>query len=90
MVEMNIDILNVINAVLDYKKFIVSNNYVVPKEGFNWFMETEAYYHSLPLPDGMGTNRNDFERILGYDNTDILKRLNNTNYSDLHYEIWKR
>lgn len=89
MVKMNIDILNVINAVLDYKKFIVSNNYVVPKEDFNWFMEAEAYYHSLPLPYGMGRNRSDFERILGYDNTDILNRLNNTNYSDLHYKTWK-
>lgn len=90
MVEMNIDILNVINAVLDYKKFIVSNNYVIPKEGFNWFMETEAYYHSLPLPDGMKRNRSDFERILGYNQIEILHKLNNTNYSDLHYEVWKK
>ena len=43
MVKMNEDILNVINAVLDYKKFIISNNYVVPKENFDWFMETESY-----------------------------------------------
>lgn len=47
MVKMNEDILNVINAVLDYKKFIISNNYVVPKENFDWFMETESYYHCL-------------------------------------------
>lgn len=90
MVEMNINILNVINAVLDYKKFIVSNNFVMPREDFDWFMETEAYYHSLPLPDGMGKNRNDFERILEYANTEILNRLNNTNYSNLRYEIWKK
>lgn len=89
MVKMNEDILNVINAVLDYKKFIISNNYVVPKENFDWFMETESYYHSLSLPNGMKKNRSDFEKILGYDKTEILHKLNNTNYSDLHHEIWK-
>lgn len=89
MVKMNEDILNVINAVLDYKKFIISNNYVEPKENFDWFTKTESYYYSLSLPDEMKKNRSDFERILGYDNTEILHKLNNTNYGDLRYEVWK-
>ncbi len=37
----------------------------------------------------MKKNRSDFEKILGYDKTEILHKLNNTNYSDLHHEIWK-
>lgn len=90
MVMMNKEILDVINSVIDYKKFICSHNAVIPKENFDWFTETEKYYHSLLLPEGMNKNRNDFERILRYANTEDLDRLNNTNYSDLHYTAWKR
>lgn len=90
MVEMTKEILDVINAVKDYKRYIISNNYIIPKDNFDWFVETEKYYHSLPLPEGMRANREDFERILAYDfHSDELERLNNTNYSDLHYTKWK-
>lgn len=85
------EILDIINAVLDYKKFITSHNYVVPKEDFDWFSDTEKYYHSLPLPEGMEKNRYDFERILDYGRgfAEKLEMLNRTNYSDLHYHKWK-
>lgn len=89
MVKMSTDILNVINAVLDYKKFVISNNYVDPKADFDWFTETEKYYYSLPLPSGMEKSRKDFEIILEYMNTGFLNRLNNTESVDLQYEIWK-
>lgn len=75
---------------IELQKFIISNNYVMPRDGFDWFLETEAYYYSLSLPDGMCKNRNDFERILEYANTEILNSLNNTNYSDLHRAMWKK
>lgn len=90
MVVMSKEILDVINTVIDYKKYICSHNFVVPKENFDWFSETEKYYHSLPLPQGMKRNRDDFEKIMSYANTKDLDRLNNTNYSDLRYTIWKR
>lgn len=35
MIAMNAEILNVINAVLDYKKFSISNNFVMRKDGFD-------------------------------------------------------
>lgn len=90
MVVMSKEILEIINAVLAYKRFITRHNFVCPKDNFDWFSETEKYYHSLPLPEGMKKNRNDFERILSYADTEDLERLNNTNYSDLHYSVWKR
>lgn len=89
MIKMSTDILNVINAVLDYKKFVISNNYVNPKTDFDWFAETEKYYYSLPLPSGMEKSRKDFETILRYTNTKILNRLNNMESGDLQCEIWK-
>lgn len=90
MMEMTKEILNVINAVRDYKRYIISDNYVMPKDNFDWFVETEKYYHSLSLPEGMRRNREDFERILNYDfHSEELRRLNNTNYNDLHFTKWK-
>ena len=90
-VPMSKEILDVINAVVYYGRFVVSQNYVVPKEGFDHFAEMEKYYHSLPLPEGMSKNRADFERILqiGWYSGKELGRLNNTNYSDLRYVPWK-
>lgn len=79
--EITCEILNIINVVRDYKQFIISQNYVKPKPDFDWFKETEKYYHSLPLPEGMKANRHDFERILYFD-TRLLQKLNNTNYDD--------
>lgn len=90
-VEMNKEILDVVNAVINYGRFITSNNYIIPKENFDHTKEMEEYYKSLPLPEGMSKNNNDFERILdlGWYNNKELERLNNTNYSDLHYSNWK-
>ncbi len=89
MVKMSKEILDVVNAVLTYKRFICSHNYLCPKENFDWYYETKKYYHSLTLPEGMKKNRNDFERILSCENSEDLKMLNNADPSDLHYFIWK-
>lgn len=90
-IPMSKEILDVINAVVYYGRYIMSNNYIVPKENFDHFAEMEKYYHSLPLPEGMAKNRADFERILqiGWYSGKELERLNSTNYSDLRYVSWK-
>ena len=90
-IPMSKEILDVINAVIYYGRYIMSHNYIVPKDGFDHFAEMEKYYHSLPLPEGMSKNRADFERILqiGWYSGKELERLNNTNYSDLRYVPWK-
>lgn len=81
------EILNVICAVIDYKNFVISNNYVVPKEGFDWYKETESYFRTLPLPDGMKNNLYYLDAILSYGASESgLEQLNilkNTNYEDL-------
>lgn len=64
MVYMNMDILNVICAVLDHKRFIISNNMINPKYDFSWYEENRKYYFSLDLPDGLSKNISDYERIL--------------------------
>ncbi len=89
-VAMTKEIMDVINAVISYGKFIRDHNYIIPQEGFDLFAEMEKYYHSLPLPDGMKKNRHDFERILqiGWYSDGELERLNNIAYSDLHQERW--
>lgn len=90
-VEMNKEILDVVNAVINYGRFIISNNYIIPTENFDHIKKMEEYYKSLPLPEGMNKNNSDFERILdlGWYSNKELESLNNTNYSDLHYTSWK-
>lgn len=91
MVEMSKEILEVINAVIYYGKYITSHNYIIPQKGFDQFTQMEEYYQSLPLPYGMDKNKEDFEHILsiGWYSGKELERLNSTNYSDLHYIRWK-
>lgn len=86
-IKMSIELLNVICAVLDYRRFISSNQMVFKNDNYDWFAETERYFNTLPLPDGMTHNRITFERILGYGaNTERLNKLNNTEYCDLEKE----
>ena len=89
-VAMTKEILDVINAVVSYGKFVRDHNYIIPKEDFDVYAEMEKYYHSLPLPANMKKSRHDFERILqiGWYSDEELERLNNTDYSDLHHERW--
>lgn len=85
--KMTVEILDIINAVVDYRRFIWSNNRVVPKPGFDWYEETESYFKTLPLPDGMKHNRITFKNILDYGiNKEMQERLevlNNTEEKDL-------
>lgn len=41
MVKMSKEILDVVNAVLTYKRFICSHNHLCPKENFDWYYETK-------------------------------------------------
>ena len=88
-IKMSIELLDVICAVLDYRRFILSNQRIVNKENFDDFTETENYFKTLPLPDGMKHNRNTFEKILNYAaDQERLERLNNTEYCDLEKEYF--
>lgn len=64
--KMNVEILNVIHAVLDFKRFVNSNNYIYPKEMQDPDEEAEAYYMNIPLPEELKHNKIDFERVLSY------------------------
>lgn len=83
-VKFNKEVLNVINAVKDYKKFIVSNNHIYNNDNFDWYVETEKYFKSLPLPKGLNPSMACLESILEFPKEE-LNILNGTNYSDLHY-----
>ena len=90
-VSMSKEILDVINAVVDYGRFVMSHNCVVPQDGFDQYALMEKYYHSLPLPEGMAKNRTDFERILqiGWYSDNELKLLNNFEQKELSSVNWK-
>ena len=91
-VEMNQDILTVICAVLSHKTFILHDAWARKSwdAHFDSYKLTMDYYFSLPLPDGMHKNVDDYERILSYEfrgkEFDALK---NTSYSDLGKFLWK-
>lgn len=91
---MTVEILNVIHAVLSYKKFICSQNRLDQfyKDDFDWFSETEKYYQSLNLPDGMSNNRIQFEKILAYGSSktgrDELDKLDNAEELELSNFEW--
>lgn len=86
-IKMSIEILNIINAVLDYKRFIASDNMVYEREDIDLDKMVEDYYNQLPLPKELHHNKQDLEKILSYTNQqEKLLRLDNTAYSDLHYD----
>lgn len=63
-VKMSKELLNIINAVVDYRRYIISNNYIFPEQNFDSFKQTEEYFKTLPLPQGMKKNRITFQNIL--------------------------
>ena len=71
--KMSMELLNVICAVIDYKKFICSNNRILKKDDFDWLAETEKYFKTLPLPAGLIHNRITFEKILDYTRNTKMK-----------------
>lgn len=98
-ITMTKEILNIINLILEYKRFICIQNYVIPKKNFNWYTETKQYYFKLPLPQELKRNTNHFKRILEYENSlddrkinhgffTKLDRLNNTDEKDLQFDIF--
>lgn len=92
-IKMNVEILNVINAVVNYGRYLYSHYAVTNTHGlnFDYFAEMEKYYYSLPLPDGMSPTHEDFKKILqiGWYTSHTLERLNNTSYNDLSSHFWK-
>lgn len=87
--KMTSDILDIIHVVLDYKKFICSQNLLVQfhKEDFDWAIETEQYYYSLNLPEGMKKNMHDFLKILTYANRseELIEMDNSDNLSQFEW-----
>lgn len=89
---MNREILDVINAVICYGKWIRSHDCIVKSgENYDHIAAMEKYYHSLPLPEGMAKNRADFDRILqiGWYSDEELRRLNSMEENDLSNVSWK-
>lgn len=92
-VKMTMEILDIIHATLDYKKFICSQNRLnqFHNDKFNWYSETEKYYYALDLPEGMNHNRVDFEKILLYMTKKgmiKLDKMDNTEPEDLSEFEW--
>jgi hypothetical protein len=91
-IEMNMEILNVIHAVLDYTRFISSDNRIKNNKDFDWYKTAEDYYRSLTLPDGMNHNIADFERVLTYSCPSmkaLLKEIDDTEENKLNKFAWK-
>ena len=91
--KMTEEILSIIHVVLDYKKFICSQNRLnqFHVDNFDWFTETEKYYYSLMLPEGMHHNRADLEKILSYRTRGgiiELDKMDNTEPNDLKNFNW--
>lgn len=92
-VKMTKEILNIIHVVLDYKKFICSQNMLSQFhiDNFDWYSETEKYYYSINLPDGIHHNKPDFEKILSYRTRGgmiELDKMDNTEAEDLSSFLW--
>lgn len=86
--KMTKEVLNIIHAVLDYRKFICSQNMLKQfhVDNFDWFEETKNYYCSLDLPEGMIHNRTHLESILSYQTRggmEKLDKMDNTESEDL-------
>ncbi|MCK9198455.1 MAG: hypothetical protein M0P49_02515 [Bacilli bacterium] len=57
----------IILTVQDYAKFLRRYHYsVLGNMKFNWWKETEKFYNTLPLPEGMNTCLACFEAVMDY------------------------
>ena len=72
------EMLDIINLVRAYKRYIIKENNVLKKDGFDWYEETQDYYLTLPLK-GFKRNIEDFEFIILMDE-ETLKELNNKEF----------
>ena len=91
-VKMSDDILMVICAVLSHRKHIFDDARARKSwdENFDSYKLTMDYYFSLPLPNGMHKNIEDYEMILSYEfRGKELNELRNTECSDLGKFLWK-
>lgn len=82
-IKFNEEVLNVMHAVKDYKRFIISNNYIIKDKNFDWYTQTEKYYNSLPLPTGLNTSTACFNAVLHYPK-EVLKEIDSTTFENLH------
>lgn len=84
-IKMSVKLLNVINAVVDYRRYIISNNYIFPQKDFDDIEKTKRYFKTLPLPEGVNHNNANFEKILifGGAASNILDKWNNMECCDL-------
>ena len=91
MIKMSKEILEVINTVINYKRYLVGYYVRILKdEDYDYMNEMERFYYSLPLPIGMNKNNQDFEHILDYcRNNRYLEELNNCNSDDLGKYNWR-
>jgi hypothetical protein len=82
--------LNIIHAVRDYRRWIISNNFCKPIAEFDWFTATERYYQTLlpAIENEMKCNRKDFERIFQIPQSDIDK-WDQMEPKELENEKWK-
>jgi hypothetical protein len=83
-VKMNMEILNIIHVVKDYKRFIRSYYcHVMGNVGFDWEEKTKKFYTTLPLPEGLNTSKNCFENVLEFPEEE-LRKLDSINSENLH------
>lgn len=94
-VKMNKEILDVICAVVDYKKWICSDIRLKGRnqERFDWYKKTEQYYIQIEKPKEMGNNTSDFDRVLFYslmkDGAALLERMCEEEEDCLEDYNWK-
>lgn len=89
-IEMNKDILNIINTVLDYKRFLIGYHlHILKEKDYDFIEETEKFYYSLPLPRGLEKNKQDFESILSCSNGSYLDELNSVEEKILCNYNWR-
>lgn len=92
-VKMNMDILNVIHTVIDYKKFLFSYHVMMFNDKqFDTAAEAEKFYYGIcTLPEGMNRNHSDFNRIISYEynNRKRLSELDNLEIDELTTCDWK-
>lgn len=89
-VRMNSYVLNVIHAVLDYRRYISSHYAVNMQKDADIEADTRKYYFSLPLPFGMKNNNQDFERVMSYRfQENLLRKMDEMTGIELSTYLWK-
>ena len=90
-VKMNTQIYTVLIMVYHYAQYKYAMAKMYPEKNIDWYKDTEEFYFSLDLPEGLNKDKVDFEKVLNFNfDSEPFKKWANTEIHMLEEFIWEK